>query len=219
MKLFSSVTLYRACHSLVQGLVLMLAFFLVSPVSAQQTSNKTILVMGDSLSAAYGLPTKQGWVALTAERIKSQQPGWNVVNASISGETSHGGLARFPAAIKRHKPQLVIIELGANDGLRGLPLAQTRDNLLKMIQLAKANKAQVLLVGIQIPPNYGKSYSQGFSTIFTDLAKQEKTALLPFLLEPIAMNRNYFQADQLHPTAEGQLKLRDHVWLTLKPLL
>jgi acyl-CoA thioesterase I len=219
MKLYSSITLYRVCHSLVQGFVLMLAFFLVSPLSAQPSNDKTILVMGDSLSAAYGLPTKQGWVALTSERIKLQQPGWKMVNASISGETSHGGLARLPDAIKRHKPQLVIIELGANDGLRGLPLAQTRGNLLKMIQLAKANKAKVLLIGIQIPPNYGQTYAKGFSTIFSDLSKQEKTALLPFLLEPIAMNRNYFQADQLHPTAEGQLKLRDHVWPTLKPLL
>jgi len=175
--------------------------------------------MGDSLSAAYDLPTQQGWVALTAERMKKSHPQWKVVNASISGETTTGGLSRLPAALKIHKPSMVIIELGANDGLQGLPLAQTRKNLLQMIQLSKTAKAKVLLIGIQIPPNYGKAYTQGFAANYTELAKQEKTALLPFLLEPIATDRKYFLPDQKHPTAAGQVKLRDHVWPVLKPLL
>lgn len=188
---------------------------MVGPVSAKQT----LLVMGDSLSAAYNLPTEQGWVALTAARMKSSHPNWRVVNASISGETTSGGLSRLPAALKQHKPALVIIELGANDGLRGLPLLQTRGNLSKMIRLSKAQGAKVLLIGIQMPPNYGPVYTKGFAAIFPELAKQEKTALLPFLLQPIALDRAYFLPDQLHPNAKGQIKLRDHVWPVLKGLL
>lgn len=195
----------------------MLLLVVTMPAGAAQ--QKVLLVMGDSLSAAYNLPTKQGWVALTAERMKKSHPEWKVVNASISGETSTGGISRLPAALKLHKPSLVIIELGANDALQGLPLAQTRKNLLKMIQLSKASKARVLLIGNQIPPNYGKAYTQQFAANYTELAKQEKTGLLPFMLEPIATDRKYFQRDQIHPTAEGQIKLRDHIWPALKPML
>ena len=216
LKLFSKL-IHVACHSRVQGCVLMLLLSITMPVTAAE--QKVLLVMGDSLSAAYNLPTRQGWVALSAARMKTSHPQWRVVNASISGETSSGGLSRLPAALKIHKPSLVIIELGANDGLQGLPLAQTRKNLLQMTQLSKATKAKVLLIGIQIPPNYGKAYTQGFAANYTDLAKQEKTALLPFLLAPIATDRKYFQRDQIHPTAAGQVKLRDHVWPVLKPLL
>ena len=209
--------LSAVCHSKYQGFVFLALVLLVTalPVSAKQT----LLVMGDSLSAAYNLPAEQGWVELTAARMKQSHPKWQVVNASVSGETSAGGLSRLPAALKRHKPDLVIIELGANDGLRGLPLLQTRSNLRKMIRLSKAQGAKVLLIGIRMPPNYGPAYTEGFAAIYTDLAKQEKTALLPFLLEPIALDRSYFLPDQLHPNAKGQLKLRDHVWKKLKPLL
>ena len=214
---FLSNLFYVACHSRVQGYVLMLMLFITMPAAASE--QKVLLVMGDSLSAAYNLPSQQGWVALTADRMKKSHPQWKVVNASISGETSSGGLSRLPNALKIHKPSLVIIELGANDGLQGLPLAQTRKNLLQMIQLSKATKAKVLLIGIQIPPNYGKTYTQGFAANYTDLAKQEKIILLPFLLAPIATDRKYFQRDQIHPTAAGQIKLRDHVWPALKPLL
>lgn len=214
---FPSTLFHVACHSRVQGYVLMLLLLFTMPAAAAQ--QKVLLVMGDSLSAAYDLPTQQGWVALTAERMKKSHPQWKVVNASISGETTTGGLSRLPAALKIHKPSMVIIELGANDGLQGLPLAQTRKNLLQMIQLSKTAKAKVLLIGIQIPPNYGKAYTQGFAANYTELAKQEKTALLPFLLEPIATDRKYFLPDQKHPTAAGQVKLRDHVWPVLKPLL
>lgn len=216
LKFFSRL-FHVACHTRVQGYVLMLSLIMTMPALAAE--QKVLLVMGDSLSAAYNLPTKQGWVALTADRMKTSHPQWKVVNASISGETSSGGLSRLPAALKLHKPSMVIIELGANDGLQGLPLAQTRKNLLQMIQLSKAAKAKVLLIGIQIPPNYGKAYTQGFAANYTELAKQEKTALLPFLLAPIATDRKYFMPDQKHPTAAGQVKLRDHVWPVLKPLL
>ncbi|MGH8049378.1 MAG: arylesterase [Arenimonas sp.] len=195
----------------------MLSLFITMPALA--TEQKVLLVMGDSLSAAYNLPSQQGWVALTADRMKISHPQWRVVNASISGETTSGGLSRLPAALNLHKPSLVIIELGANDGLQGLQLARTRKNLLKMIQIAKNKGATVLLIGIQIPPNYGKQYTDRFSANYTELAKQEKTALLPFLLAPIATDRKYFQPDQKHPTAAGQVKLRDHVWPVLKPLL
>ncbi len=195
----------------------MLLLLVTMPAAAAQ--QKVLLVMGDSLSAAYNLPTQEGWVALTAERMKKSHPQWKVVNASISGETSTGGISRLPAALKLHKPNLVIIELGANDALQGLPLAQTRKNLLQMIRLSKAGKAKVLLIGNQIPPNYGKAYTQQFAANYTDLAKQEKTGLLPFMLEPISTDRKYFQRDQIHPTKEGQIKLRDHIWPALKPLL
>ncbi len=195
----------------------MLAIFITMPALAAE--QKVLLVMGDSLSAAYNLPSQQGWVALTADRMKASHPQWKVVNASISGETTSGGVSRLPAALKLHKPALVIIELGANDGLQGLPLSQTRKNLSQMIQLSKSSKAKVLLIGIQIPPNYGKTYTQGFAANYTELAKQEKIPLLPFLLAPIATDRKYFQADQKHPTAAGQIKVRDYVWPTLKPLL
>ena len=214
---FLSTLFHIACHSRVQGYVLMLLLLATMPAAAAQ--QKVLLVMGDSLSAAYNLPTKDGWVALTAERMKKSHPEWKVVNASISGETSTGGVSRLPAALKLHKPSLVIIELGANDALQGLPLAQTRKNLLQMIRLSKAGKAKVLLIGNQIPPNYGKAYTRQLAANYTELAKQEKTGLLPFMLEPIATDRKYFQRDQIHPTAEGQIKLRDHIWPALKPML
>lgn len=188
-----------------------------TPAPAQGT--RTVLVMGDSLSAAYGLAPNQGWVSLTADRIGKTAPGWRVVNASISGETTAGGAARIAAELQRHKPAVVVIALGANDGLRGLPLAQTRANLEKMIKAAQASKAKVLLVGMRMPPNYGPDYTRGFEQNYSALAKQYDTALLPFLLEPIALDRSAYQADNLHPVAAAQPKLHDHVWKALQPLL
>ncbi|TXH73232.1 MAG: arylesterase [Lysobacteraceae bacterium] len=187
--------------------------------SATPAPQRTVLVMGDSLSAGYGLAAHQGWVALTAQKIAKETPGWRVVNASISGETTAGGAARIAAALQRHKPSVVVIELGANDGLRGLPLQQSRDNLERMIVAAQRAKAKVLLIGMRLPPNYGPDYTRGFERNFRDLAQRHKLALVPFLLEPIAMDRRAFQADQLHPTAAAQPKLRDHVWPALTPLL
>ena len=204
------------------GLVLLFFATLVPAAFAQAAETKgprTVLVMGDSLSAAYGLSATQGWVALTAERMGKTHPDWKVVNASISGETTAGGAARIDAELKRHRPAVVVIELGANDGLRGLPLAQSRTNLERMIKASKAAGAKVLLVGMRMPPNYGREYTQGFERNFSELASTHKTALLPFLLEPIATDRSAFQADNLHPVATAQAKLRDHVWKALSPLL
>lgn len=207
-------------------LVAGLAAFAALPVSAQTAqaaapakAPRTILVMGDSLSAAYGLAATQGWVALTADRVSKTKPGWRVVNASVSGETTAGGASRIAGELQRNRPAVVVIELGANDGLRGLQLQQTRANLEKMIQAAQKANAKVLLVGMRIPPNYGPDYTRGFENNFTALAKQHKVPLLPFLLEPIALDRNAFQADNLHPVASAQPKLRDHVWKALEPLL
>ncbi|GGD47094.1 arylesterase [Pseudoxanthomonas indica] len=206
----------------------LLLFTAAVPVFAQapakastspSAATRTVLVMGDSLSAAYGLSTAQGWVALTADRVNKTQPGWRVVNASISGETTAGGASRIAAELQRHKPAVVVIELGANDGLRGLSLTQTRANLDKMIRAAQQAKAKVLLIGMRIPPNYGPDYTRGFEANYSDLARQYKVALLPFLLEPIARDRANFQDDNLHPIASAQPKLRDHVWTALAPLL
>ena len=199
-------------------LVLTLALSLATLAEAAEPT-RTVLVMGDSLSAAYGLAPEQGWVALTAERMAQRTPGWRVVNASVSGETTAGGAARIAGELSRNRPEVVVIALGGNDGLRGLPLKQTRANLEKMVSAAKASGARVLLVGMRMPPNLGKTYTEGFSANYRTVAESHQVALLPFLLEPIAMDRNAFQADNIHPVAAVQSKLRDHVWPALAPLL
>lgn len=202
--------------------LLLLASLLALPLAAQApaaAAPRTVLVMGDSLSAAYGLSAAQGWVALTAEQVKRTRPGWRVVNASISGETTAGGASRIAAELQRHRPAIVVIELGANDGLRGLSQAQTRANLDRMIQAARKSGARVMLIGMRIPPNYGPDYTRGFEANFKALADQYKLPLLPFLLEPVARDRANFQADNLHPVAAAQPKIRDHVWTVLAPLL
>ncbi|MGX5729179.1 arylesterase [Pseudoxanthomonas beigongshangi] len=202
--------------------LLLLAALLALPLAAQTPATdapRTVLVMGDSLSAAYGLSAAQGWVALTADQVKRTRPGWRVVNASISGETTAGGASRIAAELQRHRPAIVVIELGANDGLRGLSLAQTRGNLDRMIQAARKSGARVMLIGMRIPPNYGPDYTRGFEANFKALADQYKLPLLPFLLEPIARDRANFQADNLHPVAAAQPKIRDHVWQVLGPML
>lgn len=212
----------RRVQYAVSGFVLAFTLLLGPAWAQAQTAAKaqrSVLVMGDSLSAAYGLSAAQGWVALTAQRVAQQAPGWRVVNASISGETTAGGASRIAAELKRNAPAVVVIELGANDALRGLPLTQTRANLDAMIRAAQGAKAKVLLVGMQIPPNYGRDYTQGFQTLFSDLARQHRTAFLPFLLEPVARDRGNFQTDNLHPVATAQPLLRDHVWTQLGPLL
>lgn len=189
------------------------------PQSFAASDPRTVLVMGDSLSAAYNMPAAQGWVALTAERLAAQRPGWKVVNASISGETTAGGAARIVDAVVRHRPSVVVIQLGANDALRGLPLRQARRNLARMIGAAQGIGAQVLLVGMRIPPNYGAAYATEFERGYGELAQRFDTALLPFLLQPIATGRDNFQADNLHPVAGAQPAIRDHVWPALAPLL
>lgn len=179
----------------------------------------TLLVFGDSLSAGYGIPREQSWPTLLAQRLDKEGRRYTVVNASISGETSAGGRARLGAALQQHRPALVILELGANDGLRGLSLDSLRDNLAAMVRMSRAAGAKVLLVGIRLPPNYGPDYVSRFERTFPEVAKKEKAALLPFLLEPIARDGSAFQQDGLHPVAQAQPKLLDHVWQTLKPLL
>jgi acyl-CoA thioesterase-1 len=182
-------------------------------------SDRTILVMGDSLSAAHGLRSEQGWVALLSQRLQAQGYGYEVTNASVSGETSNGGLQRLPRALEMHHPGLVILELGANDGLRGLPIAAMKENLAKMVQLAQAAGARVLLVGIQIPPNYGPRYATGFAAMYPDIAKQYHLPLVPFLLDKVALNPELMQSDGLHPTAAGEPLVLDTVWRELGPLL
>jgi len=200
------------------GLLMALAFALAAALPAA-AAERAVLVVGDSLSAAYGLSAEQGWVALTAARVRTDKPGWRVVNASVSGETTAGGASRIAGELARHRPAVVVIELGANDGLRGLDLTQTRANLEKMIVAAHGAGAKVLLLGMRIPPNYGRRYTEGFARVFSDLAAAHDTALLPFLLEPVATDPDAFLPDNLHPDAEAQPLLRDHVWKALAPLL
>jgi acyl-CoA thioesterase-1 len=183
------------------------------------TAAETLLVFGDSLSAGFGIAVKQSWPSLLDERLQQEKLPYTVVNASISGETTAGGLSRFPAALKQHRPAVVILALGTNDGLRGLPLAEARTNLTQMVQAAKSTGARILVAGMRLPPNYGPDYTRDFNALFATVAKQEKIALLPFLLEPIATDDTSFQPDRLHPTAAAQPKILDHVWPSLKPLL
>jgi acyl-CoA thioesterase-1 len=185
--------------------------------SAGATSN--ILVFGDSLSAGYGLRSAQAWPSLLAERLRKQSPGYAVINASISGETTAGGRTRLPDALQRHRPGIVIIALGANDGLRGLSLDAMRDNLRTMISDAQRAHAKVLLIGMQMPPNYGPQYTRKFRTVFTDLAASTKAALVPFLLEGFADKRSLFQADTIHPTAAAQPLILENIWPALSSLL
>ncbi|MCA0243338.1 MAG: arylesterase [Proteobacteria bacterium] len=185
-------------------------------------AERTLLVVGDSLSAEYGLARGSGWVALLERRLAEQRMAFKVVNASISGDTTSGGLSRLPALLKQHRPAVVVIELGGNDALRGLPLAGTRDNLLAMTRQAKAAGAKVLLVGMQVPPNYGRKYTEDFQRIFADTARSEQVALVPFFLAGVADGPDaarLFQPDRIHPSAEAHPRMLDNVWTQLKPLL
>jgi len=187
--------------------------------AAKAGEQPVILVFGDSLSAAHGLRAEQGWVALLQQRLHRQGYPHRVVNASISGDTSASGLQRLPRALQRHRPGLVILELGGNDGLRGLPPERTLTNLARMIRLIQASGARVLLVGMQIPPNYGPRFAQRFRQIYPDLAEQFHIPLVPFLLAGLENRRELFQADQIHPNARAQPLLLDNVWAALAPLL
>lgn len=181
---------------------------------------RVLLVVGDSLSAEYGLVRDAGWVKLLEQRLAQQRRGqYIVVNASISGETTSGGRTRLPALLKTHRPAVVVIELGANDGLRGLPLDLMRANLRAMIDASRAAGARVLLVGMRIPPNYGRDYAERFFLTFGDLARETKVALTPFLLDGFADDMSLFQADRIHPNERAQPRLLDNVWPHLLPLL
>jgi acyl-CoA thioesterase-1 len=178
-----------------------------------------VLVWGDSLSAGYGLRPQQSWPSLLGERINAARLPHKVVNASISGETTAGGLARLPAALEAHKPSVIVIELGANDGLRGLPVKAMAANLQAMVDASRKAGAQVLLVGMRMPPNYGPDYTASFEATFRDLAKTRRVRLVPFMMEGFADQRHYFQADGIHPVAEAQPLILDTIWRELKPLL
>lgn len=182
-------------------------------------ANQTILVFGDSLSAAYGIPREAGWVNLLEQRLVEEYPGHRVTNASISGETTSGGLSRIKPALTEHKPALVIIELGANDGLRGIPIKESERNLKAMIEACRLARAKVMLIGMRLPPNYGLRYTQEFSAMFPVLAKHYKAGLVPFLLEGVAGNPALIQSDGLHPTAEAQPRLLQNVWPEVQRML
>lgn len=178
-----------------------------------------ILVVGDSLSAEYGLARNTGWVEQLRVALANHLPGTTVANASISGDTTSGGVTRLDAALKQHRPTIVLLELGANDALRGLPLALTQKNLIDMSQRAQAAGAKVVLIGMQIPPNYGREYSQGFKNVFVQTAAQTDAALVPFLLEGFADQKQYFQADGIHPNESAQSNMLTTVRKILDPLL
>jgi acyl-CoA thioesterase-1 len=180
---------------------------------------KTIVVYGDSLSAAYGIAEKRGWVALLAERLKRERLDYSVVNASISGETTSGGLNRVAKVLAQHKPALLILQLGGNDGLRGLPVAEMKKNLSAMIRQAQKAGARVLLVGIRLPPNYGPDYTREFESAFAEVAERHRTALVPFVFEGMGDDFAKFQSDRIHPTEAAQPILLENVWKALKPLL
>ena len=187
--------------------------------SAPAWAAGTVLVYGDSLSAAYGLSQREGWVTLLEERLRQRKFDYSVANASISGETSAGGAARIDEALARAKPAVVVVTLGSNDGLRGLPVSQMKANLARIVKSAQAAKAKVLIVGSRMPPNYGPTYTKQFFDAFAELAKEHRTAYVPFLLEGVADRRDYFQPDNLHPTAEAQKLILENVWQGLEPLL
>ncbi|CAM5315936.1 arylesterase [Rhodanobacter lindaniclasticus] len=187
--------------------------------SAQAAAPKTVLVLGDSLSAAHNIPVEAGWVHLLDVRLGKMVPKWRAVNASISGETSLSGRHRLPALLQTYQPAVLVIELGANDGLRGLPLPALRDNLAAMIALAQQHHARVLLLGIELPVNYGPQYRDGLRAIYADLARERNVALLPFLLDGVALDPDLMQADGLHPVAAAQPRVLDNVWDVLQPLL
>ncbi|HMO45882.1 MAG TPA: arylesterase [Rubrivivax sp.] len=192
------------------------------PCAAAAAPRGPLLVVGDSLSAEYGLPRGSGWVALLEQRLAREKPAVGVVNASISGDTTAGGRSRLPALLTQHQPGIVVIELGGNDALRGLPLTMTRDNLSAMVRAAKASGARVLLVGMQLPPNYGRKYAGDFAALFAEVAKSEGAALAPFFLKGVADVPDadkLFQSDRIHPNAQAQPRMLDNVWPALKPLL
>lgn len=208
-------------NSVLRSLFISLFFLLAgTSLSAADSERKTLLVVGDSLSAAYGIDSDTAWVELLRQRLEQEAPNsWQVENASISGETTDGALRRLPALLETHNPAIVIIELGGNDGLRGFPPDVIRDNLAQLISLSQQHGAQVLLVGIEIPPNYGPHYTALFTDIYSSLATEYKVAFLPFLLAGIYDDERMMQADGIHPTALAQPQLLDNIWPELLTLL
>jgi acyl-CoA thioesterase I len=189
------------------------------PAAVRPAAEPVVLVVGDSLSAAFGISPADGWVALLGNRLRTEGYGYRVVNASISGDTTTGGLRRLPRALATHKPAVVIIELGGNDGLRGTPIKVMRDNLTKMIELSQAAGARVVLAGMLMPTNYGSTYTKAFAGVYPELASRYQLPLVPFFLNNVALKPELMQADGIHPTAEAQPRLLANVWPVLKPVL
>jgi acyl-CoA thioesterase I len=189
------------------------------PAAAAGDARPVILVWGDSLSAAYGIPVGSGWVQLLAARLRDQGYPHRVVNGSVTGETTAGGLARLPAALKQHRPALVLIELGGNDGLRGLPVAQLRANLQQMARLSRASGARPVLFEMRVPPSYGAAYERAFRQAFSEVAGAERAPLVPFFLAEIATDPDWFLEDGIHPAVKAQPRLLEAVWPALKPML
>ena len=203
----------------VLALVCVGCFLGLGSVPRAVASAPIVMVLGDSLSSAYGMPLERGWVALLRQRLVHHRPTHRVVNVSISGETTRGARARLPAALAKHRPEIVIVELGGNDGLRGFRLEETRNNLTEILRMVQSNGAQALLVGMQIPPNYGPQYATAFRGLYADLAQQFAVPLVPFLLARVADRPDRMQADGIHPRAVAQPVILDNVWLHLAPML
>lgn len=199
--------------------MLLIAGMLLPGALAAAAEPRAIVVLGDSLSAAYGLPMERGWVALLGARLTDAGLAYRVVNASISGDTTGGGLTRLPQVLERERPAVVVIALGANDGLRGIPLGQIEDNLKALVRLVRGAGAKVLLVGVRLPPNYGAAYTDGFQATLRGVADGDQAPLVPDLLAGVADDWRLMQADGLHPTAEAQPRILDNVWPGLEPLL
>lgn len=195
------------------------ALLMLAASASAYSAPKTVLVLGDSLSAEYGLVRGTGWVALLEQKLKAQKIDAAVVNASISGETTSGGLTRLPALLAQHKPNLVVIELGANDGLRGLPVASAEANLRSMVTLAQKNRARVMLVGMRMPPNYGRAYTDKFFGMYKEVSTELKAPLVPFMLEGVAQEASMFQADRLHPLATAHPIILANIWPTFSTLI
>ena len=207
--------------AILAGLV-SLTLAIISPraaFGAAPPPQRILLVFGDSLSAAYGIEATDGWVNLLAEKLTTENPDYTVANASVSGETSTGGLARLPAALEEFQPAIVILELGGNDGLRSLPLRMLKDNLMAMVEMCLVAEAEVLLAGIQIPPNYGPRYTKPFYALFGEIARDKELAFVPFLIDGIPQQPDLMQEDGIHPKAEAQFMILDNVWPVLAPML
>jgi acyl-CoA thioesterase I len=220
--LLTCFVMFTTLRTLIGGArcgALALTLLLIGLQGASAAQTPIILSFGDSLSAAYGLQPEQGWVALLQQRLHDQGYEYQIINASVSGETSSGGLERLPHLLAVHHPAIMLLELGANDGLRGLPLPTVRDNLAHLMLLARDSGAQVLLLGIRLPPNYGPRYSTGFAELYAGLAQQYKVPWVPFLLEGVALEPALMQADGLHPVAAGEPRVLDTIWPSLVPLL
>lgn len=198
-------------------LAVLLGLGLLTAGSAH-SATKTVLVLGDSLSAEYGLPRGTGWVSLLDKQLKTDKSPMSLINASISGETTAGGKARLPALLEQHKPVIVILELGGNDGLRGLSLAATQSNLREMIAASIASGAKVLLIGMRLPPNYGVDYSKRFSAMYQGLSREKSVKLVPFLLEGLDDTEQYFQPDRIHPNQKAQTIMLENVWPVLRAM-